>query len=116
MTNRPPVVRLNHFASDSEIESHSISGLVLDTDPEWDASQHAFSMPNETASVGGMRRSFDAPGRANLVRRGKDATGRQPRAALEKAGRRLRGSRLSFALKFNSLAANRVCLRHRWGS
>ena len=29
MTNRPPFARLNHFASDSEIESHSISGLVL---------------------------------------------------------------------------------------
>jgi hypothetical protein len=29
MTNPHPFARLNHFASDSEIESHSISGLVL---------------------------------------------------------------------------------------
>jgi len=31
MTNRPPLARLNHFASDLEIlESHLISGLVLE--------------------------------------------------------------------------------------
>jgi hypothetical protein len=34
MTNPHPFARLNHFASDSEIESHSISGLVLGFCPE----------------------------------------------------------------------------------